>query len=243
MIRTSDILCVYDFDTIVYESGILYLRDFGPNACHLPLIGAGAPNPPTRQNDGSYLFDGGNDYLQMTADGAARFWAALVDGHTDFTFITRVQYVSLQNADPLFFTVNGAGTANFVLRTANAGAERLEVLMFTAAGVCLCSDAANVPLSGRTRTTLFSVRYSAGAPNGIYRLHDGGLTVAGSTALTGVPLAFDRTVIPTVGRNAAGTRFIGARIYYLAVLKAIPTPDEAIEIVSLLGDNRKPWVA
>lgn len=248
-IRQSDILCCYDFTTtFVGTGGIVFLKDFGPNRCDLPLTGAGCPNPPAPWSgpDGAGMtFDGTNDALIFPVDAASRFWSAIPNGHTDLCFVGKAFWRAPAVNDNIFGAINAAGTLNFSFKLRAASAERINVQTFVAAGACNYGDGGDVPLTGRTRTFIHSARFRPGAaPLIFWRLYDGGTVSASAyTSLTDVPLAWDTATQPRIGSAAAGVNFHDGRMYHLAVLKAIPTTDEATEVNSIFEHGRKPWCA
>jgi len=236
VITRDSLLCCLDFDATVVEGGVTYLRDFGPYDIRFPLTGAGAPAPPTRNANGGYDFNGTTQYLESTAGSTARFWSAWPPGHAEFTIIAKLAWTSQVQFDAIFWCANNVPSSGIVLR--HNTVERTEMRSHIAGGGYV-QDTADVPLTGRTRTVVRSIRFTAGAPVGIWQTYDQGTRVAQATGGTGIPVWEVNPLI--FGRNGTGGLRWGGSMFYFAVLKTIPTVDEHDEIQSLLRDGRKPW--
>lgn len=246
MIRREDILFAYSMDRTLVSGGVTYLADDGPLGLHLSLAAATAPVRTVAADGISYLWNGTTSFLSMDATTAARFWSAITEGWTDWTVIFKAYFRAPAVSDAIFDSYGiGDAVANGGMRFQHdsVSAERFRFSYYnTAGGNNNIYESANIPLTGRTRVGVISNRLRLGlAATVYYRLYDGGLTMATGQNGTGV-LAKSSVALPMIGRAIAGGSYFDGRLYYLALLRALPTPDEVTEISSLLMDGKvKPF--
>lgn len=198
----------------------------------------------------SYGFSRGpSGAARVTFDGATqrwtlplRFWDYMVNGHPEYTFAVAARWNTSTGGDRIFDASDAALVRRFDIRSSSTGsAERLMVIVSDAAGVThVVYDATDVPLTSRTRSCVFSVRYNAAAaPVAWNNLYDGGIRPGYLTSATiGYPRAFDRTAVPTVGTYpTAGGGFFDGDIYYLALWPRIFSNAEAVDMSAMLRDR------
>ena len=118
-----------------------------------------------------------------------------------------------------------------------AAAERIRLTAMVGGVACYATATANIPLTGRTRVVVASVRVSNTMASGRAVWVDG-VQIAATAAGTAAALAYTTTVVPTVGSVVGGGgNFFDDLLYYLALWPRIFSHAEAQAITAMLRDR------
>jgi hypothetical protein len=236
----KDICFCYDFDRLTSDGRLF---DYGSHEIHASFGAAAAA--PTRQLDGSYLFDG-LDYFVLGANYTTRnsstdkfyrfaptrehTWLVKYTSTTDT--LEQMIFSSLAFSAPNYYglIVDVFGMTNTQKITSFQGQGGAAL-----PGVYTFGGAVK-----KQETTVFSVVVSA-APTQTLMINGKSSTATWSGALG--TAAFITTVIPCIGVHPAafGSGGVYGRIYYLALInKALSNSDLAFYNQMIL-DGQKPW--
>ena len=219
----------HDFEGLT--DGNLF-KDLGPYGLHAtPQAGFVAPNYGLARNTH------GKGYANFT--GAANVYATLPLRFYNYAPTAQYTYVLVAQHDAtgaggfVFYCRNGGATRGMFLY--HNAAQRLNSISYDATGGnTQLGDAADVPLSPRTRTSLYSMN-RPWVMGTIWHDRVAFAPAWGGGVTTGI--AYDTAVVPTIGAQSGPANYFVGRMYWLILFPFVFTDSEAKAMSAWLMDQ------
>ena len=218
----------YDFEGLTTDN---LWPDRGPYGLHAtPQAGFASPNFGLARNAHN------KGYANFT--GAANCYATLplrfytVAPTMDWTLVLVAQHTAPTASRRLFSCRNGGATRGFDMQYPVA--ERISTDVYDAAGAwSQIVDTANVPLTARTHTSIYSMLKS-GTSTLIWHDRVGRTATWAGTANA---IAYDTAVVPVIGGFPGGAALATLRMYWLILFPFVLTDSEAKAMTDWLMDQ------
>ena len=227
-------LCVlyHDFERLD-DTGLLWY-DRGPNKLHATPVGYAAPNyglARTARGKGYATFNGANQWAELAGGVQGSFYAvAPSSGYTAVLVARHTTPVALAR---IFNCRNGAATRGIGIRY--LAVDQMLAAAWDAGGVATqINETAAIQYVSRTRVSIYAMAKTAGTASIWHDTVQVAATFAGNTN----PIAYDATVVPTIGSlTGGGNPFTGTMYALILYRDYIPSHAEAVSMSRFWRDR------
>jgi hypothetical protein len=219
--------CLYIDPAAGLTDGGLW-KDSSPYGLHCTPVGYAAPayGIATGPSGAKMItFNGANQYGQMDAGTAARFY--LNQPRTAITFALVARHNAPAVSDRIFAARTNAPLSGIELAMGDASVNRIQALGFDGAGTWSgATDTADSQLSGRTVVSLISTTAGIVAQTNREWHSRNGVAVS-STGGSGIPIWAVAVALPCVGSGTGIGNFFDGYLYHLSIFPFVFTHSEA----------------